>query len=52
MPRWCCCLYPAGAWSRRPQPGSRLAAGHPEGCGLDRGEDGAIVVRREQIGRS
>ena len=27
----------------RPQPGSRLAAGHPQGSGLDPGEDGATI---------
>ena len=41
-------LLPAAAEMRRPQPRSRLAAGHPQGNGLDRGEDGATLYRREQ----
>jgi transposase InsO family protein len=30
----------------RPQPVSRLAAGHPQGSGLDTGEDGATMIKR------
>jgi hypothetical protein len=37
---------PAAADERRPQPGSRLAEGHPQGHGLDPGEDGATLWRR------
>jgi transposase len=37
---------PTAAEERRPQPGSRLAEGHPQGHGLDPGEDGARLRRR------
>ena len=33
---------------RRPQPRLILAVGHPQGNGLDHGEDGATLYRREQ----
>jgi transposase len=38
---------PAGAHPHRPQPGSGLAAGHPQGPGLDPGEDGATLPSRD-----
>ena len=38
---------PIPAQTRRPQPGSRLAAGHPQGPGLDPGEDGATITSRD-----
>ena len=34
------------AHQHRPEPGSRLAEGHPKGFGLDPGEDGAIITGR------
>src|SRR5919107_3460272 len=37
-----------GAEKQRPQPPSRLAAGHPKGPGLDRGEDDATIGRTGQ----
>jgi hypothetical protein len=37
---------PTAAEQLRPQPGSRLAEGHPQGRGLDPGEDGATLPRR------
>ena len=37
---------PIGASVCRPEPGSRPAAGHPEADGLDQGENGTILGRR------
>src|SRR3954452_19130665 len=43
------CGLPLGATGRGPEPGSGLAVGHPEGLGLDAGED---IVTLEPCGRT